>query len=198
MQIAVLASGSGTNLQAIIDAVKSGELKDTKISLVISNKNDAFALKRAEREGIKAIFLNPKEFSTNTKFDKKIIELIKEDNIDLIILAGYLRILTEELTNTFPNKIINIHPSLLPKFGGKGMYGLKVHEAVLKSGEKETGCTVHYVINEVDAGPIILQKKVPVIPEDTVKTLADRVLAEEHKLLIESIKKIGLSLEVRT
>lgn len=189
-KIIVLASGSGTNLQAVIDAIKTNEIENAEISMVISNKQDAFALKRAEKEGIHTCFVNPKEFSDNIQYDKKLIEIISKYNPDLIVLAGYTRILTNQIINSFKNKIINIHPSLLPAFGGKGMYSHKVHEAVLKSKVKESGCTVHFVTENIDAGPVIAQKKVPVTDGDTVKTLSERVLKEEHKLLVEAIKKI--------
>ena len=192
-RLAVLVSGSGTNLQAIIDAIKTSSLKNTEISIVISNKKDAFALKRAEKEGIKNIFLNPKDFADDLEFDKKLIEIISNYEVDLVILAGYLKILTDAFVNAFPNKIINIHPALLPNFGGEGMYGRYVHEAVLKSGAKESGCTAHFVTSKVDAGPIIAQKKVPVLEGDTVDSLSKRILIEEHKLLIDSIKKVLFS-----
>lgn len=189
-KLAVLVSGTGTNLQAIIDAIKTGELADTEISIVISSKKEAFALSRAEIAGIKTLFLNPADFKNNIEFDKKLAETIQKYNVDLIILAGYMKILSEIFINTFKNKIINIHPALLPNFGGKGMYGKKVHESVLKSGVKESGCTSHFAINEVDAGPIIDQIKVPVLEGDTVETLSNRILKEEHKLLVRSIKKV--------
>lgn len=189
-KIAVLVSGSGTNLQAIIDAVKNSKLNNICIAAVISNKKDAFALERAKNAGIETVFLNPKDFTKNTDYDKKLIEVINNYDVDLIVLAGYMRILTESFVNAFKNKIINIHPALLPDFGGKGMYGKKVHEAVLKSGKTESGGTVHFVTSEVDAGPVIAQRKVPVMPLDTVDSLSKRVLAEEHKLLIEAIKKV--------
>ena len=189
-KLAVLVSGSGTNFQAIINAIKSGDLPDTEISVVISNKKEAYALKRAETENIKNIFVNPKDFSSNTDFDKKLVGIISDYHVDLIVLAGYTKILTSFFVNTFSNKIINIHPALLPDFGGKGMYGHKVHEAVLKSGIKESGCTIHFVTTEVDTGPIIAQKKVPVIENDNVETLSKRILKEEHKLLVEAINKV--------
>lgn len=191
-KLAVLASGSGTNLQAIINAIKSGELKNTGISIVVSNKQDAYALKRAEDENIFNIFINPKNFETNIAFDKKLVEIINNYKVDLIVLAGYTKILTEVFVNAFPKKIINIHPALLPDFGGKGMYGKYVHEAVLKSGAKQSGCTVHFVTKDVDAGPIILQKRVPVLDSDTVETLSHRILEEEHKTLVEAIDKVIL------
>ena len=187
-QICVLVSGSGSNLQAIIDAIKDKKLKEANIALVISNKNNAYGLTRAKEASIKSIFINPKDFSSNLEYDKNLVEIINTHNIDLIVLAGYTKILTDLFVNSFPNKIINIHPALLPNFGGKGMYGKHVHEAVLKSGVPESGCTVHYVTNEIDAGPIISQKKVPVLKGDTVDTLSKRILEEEHKLIVEGIK----------
>ena len=187
-KLAVLVSATGTNLQAIIEAIKNNKLKNTTISIVISNKKDAHALRRAEENKINNLFLNPKDFNNNIDYDKKLVEIVKSHEIDLIVLAGYLRILTPTFINAFSNKIINIHPALLPSFGGKGMYGEKVHEAVLKSKAKETGCTVHFVTNEVDLGPIISQKKVPVLEHDTIETLSKRVLQEEHKLLIEVLQ----------
>ena len=189
-RILVLVSGSGTNLQAIIDAIKSGRLSSVDIRAVISNKKDAFALERAKSAGIEIVFLDPKNFTNNLDYDKKLVEVISNYSVDLIVLAGYMRILTENFVTAFPNKIINIHPALLPDFGGKGMYGEKVHEAVLKSGKTESGCTVHFVTNEVDAGPIILQRKVSVIPGDTIESLSKKVLKEEHKLLVEAIEKV--------
>ena len=191
--IAVLVSGTGTNLQAIIDAIKNGDLSNTEISIVISNKQDAHALNRVESEGIKNIFVNPKDFSNNLDFDKKLVELISDHKVDLIVLAGYTKILTEVFINSFSNKIINIHPALLPDFGGKGMYGSKVHEAVLKSGVKESGCTVHFVTSEIDSGPIISQTKVPILKGDTIDSISKRILKEEHKSLVEAIKKVLFS-----
>ena len=194
-RIIILASGSGTNLQARIDAIKNGRLNRVEIAAVISNKKDAFALERAKNADIEAVFINPKQFKNNIDYDKKLIEMIGNYKADLIVLAGYMKILTENFVKAFPNKIINIHPALLPDFGGKGMYGKNVHEAVLKSGVKESGCTVHFVTTEVDAGPIILQKKVPVISGDTVNSLSTRILIEEHTLLVEAIEKVLFKVE---
>jgi phosphoribosylglycinamide formyltransferase-1 len=194
-RLAVLASGSGSNLQAIIDAIKNKDLTDVEIAIIVSNKKDAYALERARLNNIEDVFLNPKDFNSNEDFDKKIVEVLKTKEIDLIVLAGYLKILTDVFINAFENKIINIHPALLPHFGGKGMYGKKVHEAVLKNNEKESGCSVHYVTLGIDEGPIICQKKVPVLPNDTVDTLAARVLDEEHKLIVEGVK-LALSCKV--
>lgn len=195
-KLAVLVSGSGTNLQAIIDAVKSGELENAEISVVISNKKDAYGLKRAEKEGIQSLFIDPKEFSGNIEFDKKLVEVISSYCVDLIVLAGYTKILTRTFVNAFSNKIINIHPALLPDFGGKGMYGLKVHEAVIKSGVKESGCTVHVVTSEIDSGPIIAQKRVLVLPDDTPETLQKRILVQEHKLIVEAVQKVLFGVSV--
>ena len=192
-RLAILVSGSGTNLQAIIDAIKTNKLENTEISIVISSREDAYALKRAEKESIKNVFVNPRDFQTSVDFDKKIVGVLNNHQIDLIVLAGYMRILNKIVVDAFPNKIINIHPALLPDFGGKGMYGEKVHAAVLKSKVKESGCTVHFVTNEVDSGPIIAQKKVPVLESDTVETLQKRVLEQEHKLLVEAIRKVLFS-----
>ena len=189
-KIAVLVSGSGTNLQAIIDAVQSGDLRDTEVSIVISNKENAYALKRAENAGIQSVFLNPKDFKSSIEYDKQLIEMISGYKIDLIVLAGYLRILSEDLVKILQGKIINIHPALLPKFGGKNMYGERVHLAVLESEEKESGCTVHFVDTGIDSGPVIAQRKVPVLEGDTVETLQKRILIEEHKLIVEAIKTV--------
>ena len=189
-KIVVLASGLGTNLQAIIDAIKNGTLSSVEIVAVISNKKDAFALERAKNVGIETVFIDPNNFTNNIDYDTKLVEIISNYSVDLIVLAGYMKILTENFVNTFPGKIINIHPALLPDFGGKGMYGKKVHEAVLKSGKTESGCTVHFVTTEIDAGPIILQRTIPIMPGDTVDSLSRRILKEEHKLLIEAIEKI--------
>ena len=187
-KLAVLVSGSGTNLQAIIDAVQSGDLKDTEIAIVISNKKDAYALKRAEKAHIKNLFLNPKDFKSNPEYDKKMMEIIASNRVDLIVLAGYLKILSDTFVKTFQGKIINIHPALLPDFGG--MYGEKVHNAVLESKVKESGCTVHFVDTGIDTGPVVAQRKVPVLENDTVETLSKRILEQEHKLLVESIRKV--------
>lgn len=178
--IAVLLSGGGTNLQSIIDAIEAGKING-RIKLVISNKKDAYGLKRAEKHNIKASFDND---------ESSIIERLLSEEIDLVVLAGFLKILSPKFTKTFENKIINIHPSLIPSFCGEKMYGLKVHEAVINSGVKFSGCTVHFVNEDVDGGEIILQEVVPVYFEDTKEELQRRVLEKEHILLPKAINLI--------
>lgn len=186
-KIAVLVSGGGTDLQSIIDAVEAGEL-NCKIEMVIGSKNGIYALERAEKHNIQTHVVSRKEYGS--KQSDKILELT-EGKVDLIVLAGYLSILDGEILNKFSNKIINIHPSLIPSFCGPNMYGMKVHEAVIKKGVKYSGCTVHFVNNEVDGGAIILQQVVPVYFEDTAEKVQERILIEEHKILPKAIKLIS-------
>lgn len=178
LNIGVLISGGGTNLQAIIDETKSGGINGT-VKLVISNKEDAYGLERARLSGIKAIYETDED---------KIIGLLKENNIDLIVLAGYLKIITPKFVDEFRNKIINIHPSLIPSFCGKGYYGEKVHQGVIDYGAKVTGATVHFVDEGADTGAIIMQETVNVEQDDDAKSLAKRVLEVEHRILKESIR----------
>ena len=178
LNIGVLISGGGTNLQAIIDETKSGAINGT-VKLVISNKKDAYGLERARLSGIKAVYETDED---------KIIELLKENNIDLIVLAGYLKIITPKFVDEFRNKIINIHPSLIPSFCGKGYYGEKVHQGVIDYGAKVTGATVHFVDEGADTGAIIMQETVNVEQDDDAKSLARRVLEVEHRILKESIR----------
>lgn len=178
LNIGVLISGGGTNLQAIIDETKSGGING-KVKLVISNKEDAYGLERARLSGIKAVYETDED---------KIIGLLKENNIDLIVLAGYLKIITPKFVDEFRNKIINIHPSLIPSFCGKGYYGEKVHQGVIDYGAKVTGATVHFVDEGADTGAIIMQETVNVEQYDDAKSLAKRVLEVEHRILIESIR----------
>ena len=186
LRIGVLVSGGGTNLQSIIDAIVVGTLK-SQIVCVISNKEAAYGLERARKHQIPAYFINPKEEG----YDEKLLIRLKDEEVDLVVLAGYLRILNKELIEAYIGRIINIHPSLLPKFGGKGFYGIHVHEAVLAAGEKESGATVHYVDTGVDTGKIILQRKLQVMSEDTPETLQKRILEQiEHKILVEAIRSI--------
>jgi phosphoribosylglycinamide formyltransferase-1 len=185
-KIAVLVSGGGSNLQAIIDAIDKHEL-NAKIEIVIASNSKAFALERAKKHHIKTYIISKKVYANPSD---EILKLVKEHDINLIVLAGYLGILSGELLKTYRNKIINIHPALLPKFGGSGMYGHYVHEAVLKANETESGCTVHYVSERIDGGKIILQAKVKVLSDDTPETLAKRILIEEHKILPKAIKML--------
>ena len=178
LNIGVLISGGGTNLQAIIDETKSGGINGT-VKLVISNKEDAYGLERARLSGIKAVYETDED---------KIIGLLKESNIDLIVLAGYLKIITPKFVDEFRNKIINIHPSLIPSFCGKGYYGEKVHQGVIDYGAKVTGATVHFVDEGADTGAIIMQETVNVEQDDDAKSLAKRVLEVEHRILKESIR----------
>lgn len=178
LNIGVLISGGGTNLQAIIDETKSGGING-KVKLVISNKEDAYGLERARLSGIKAVYETDED---------KIIGLLKENNIDLIVLAGYLKIITPKFVDEFRNKIINIHPSLIPSFCGKGYYGEKVHQGVIDYGVKVTGATVHFVDEGADTGAIIMQETVNVEQGDDAKSLAKRVLEVEHRILKESIR----------
>lgn len=183
LKIGVLVSGGGTNLQSVIDATQDGTLA-SRITCVISNKEEAYGLVRARENGIQNIFINPKEVNYN----EQVLEVLKKHEVELVVLAGYLKILDARLIEAYKGRIINIHPSLLPKYGGKGYYGLHVHEAVIAAGEAESGGTVHYVNEGIDTGEIILQRKVPIYPEDTPEILQQRVLAEvEHKILPEAI-----------
>ena len=182
-RIAVFVSGSGSNLQSILDAIDSGTLK-VEISAVISDNPKAKALKRAESKNIPT-FIIEKEKNRNA-FGDKALELLG-DKVDLIVLAGFLSILSGRILKAYENKIINIHPSLIPKYCGRGMYGIKVHEAVLKGKEKVSGCTVHFVNEVVDGGDIIMQKTVQVMPSDTPESLQQRILIEEHKALVQVI-----------
>ena len=187
-RIAVFVSGSGSNLQSIIDNIENGTL-NCEISYVIADR-ECFGLERAEKHGIKSIMLDKKLFGNKLSDE---ISAILENGIektDYIVLAGYLSILSESFINKWTRKIINIHPSLLPKFGGRGMYGMNVHRAVIEAKETESGCTIHFVDTGVDTGEIILQIKVPVLSDDTPEILQKRVLEKEHILLIEGIKKL--------
>lgn len=188
LKIAVLVSGGGTELQSIIDAVNSKYLDKVKIEMVIGSKEGIYALERAQKNNINTFVVSRKEYKE--KSSDKILELTK-GKVDLIVLAGFLSILDGKILKEFDNKIINIHPSLIPSFCGPGMYGLRVHEAVVKSGVRYSGCTVHFVNSEVDGGAIILQEAVPVYFEDDAETLQKRILEKEHVILPEAIKLIS-------
>jgi phosphoribosylglycinamide formyltransferase 1 len=187
LKIAVLISGSGSNLQAIIDSIEAGKLQCI-IEMVISDKEGTFGIERARSKGIKTYVLDRKLYEK--ALSKEILSLVK-DKVDLIVLAGFLSILDKELITTFKNRIINIHPSLIPSFCGPSMYGIKVHQKAVDYGVKFSGCTVHFVDEGTDTGAIICQRTVPVYPEDTAELLQKRVLLEEHKALPEVIKLIA-------
>ncbi len=189
---AVLVSGGGTNLQALIDAQKSGIIKSAKIKLVISNKPDAYALTRAKNAKIKTAVITKDEYKTAENAEKAMIKTLEENNIDLIVLAGFLSILSEKFTKKYGRRIINVHPSLIPSFCGKGYYGLKVHEEALKKGVKVTGATTHFVNEIPDGGEIIMQKAVKVYESDTPEKLQKRVMKQaEWKILPLSVEKIA-------
>ncbi|MCI6977928.1 MAG: phosphoribosylglycinamide formyltransferase [Lachnospiraceae bacterium] len=184
MKIAVLVSGGGTNLQAIIDAIASGKITNTEIALVISNKEGAYALRRAEQAGIKGIVISPKQYADKEAYSQDMIKTIKDAGCELIVLAGFLVVLPESFVNAFEGKIINIHPSLIPSFCGDGFYGLKVHEKALERGVKVTGATVHYVDSGTDTGPIIDQKAVYIKADDTPENLQRRVMEEAEWVIL--------------
>ena len=185
IRIAVLVSGGGTNLQALIDAQQAGEIPDGEIALVVSNKTGAYALERAAKAGIPAVTVTKKaNGGTPEGFEQALLAVLKENRIDLVILAGFLAILSAGFTRAYNDRIINVHPSLIPSFCGKGFYGLKVHEAALEYGVKVTGATVHLVNEIPDGGRILLQKAVDILPDDTAETLQKRVMEQaEWKLL---------------
>ena len=192
MKIAVLVSGGGTNLQAIIDGINNGSITNTEISLVYSNNPNAYAIERAKKAGIKYVVKSPKEFSTRQEFNEALLQILLDSQADLIVLAGCLVVIPDIVVKAFPNRIINIHPSLIPSFCGTGFYGLKVHEKALERGVKVSGATVHFVDEGTDTGPIILQKPVMVAMDDTPKTLQKRIMEEaEWKLLPQAINLIA-------
>ncbi len=187
LNLVVLASGGGTNLQAIIDHIEDGKL-NAQIKAVISNNSKAGALERARNHNIPAIHLSHKQFATPEEFDQKLLSIFKESQTDMLVLAGYMKMLSPVIIREYKNRIINIHPALLPSFGGSGMYGIHVHEAVIKSGVKVTGVTVHMVDEVYDHGAIVMQKTVPVIDDDTPESLAERVLKVEHQTYSEALQ----------
>lgn len=179
-KVAVLVSGGGTNLQALIDKVADGQLDDVEIVRVISSRGDAFALTRAEKAGITTAVAREQQ---------EVLKELKASGAEIVVLAGYMRVLSPEIIAEYRDRIINIHPSLIPKYCGKGFYGMRVHKAVIEAGEKESGATVHYVDEGVDTGAIILQEKVPVLDGDTPETLAARVLETEHEILARGLER---------
>ena len=187
-----MVSGGGTNLQAILAAIDSGKITNAKVEVVISNNPGAYALERARNHGIEAVCISPKSFENRAAFNEAFLKKTDEYNLDLIVLAGFLVTIPEEMIRKYRNKIINIHPSLIPSFCGVGYYGLKVHEAALARGVKVTGATVHYVDEGVDSGPILLQKAVEVQPGDTPQVLQRRVMEQaEWIILPEAVNKIA-------
>jgi phosphoribosylglycinamide formyltransferase-1 len=192
LKIAVMVSGGGTNLQAIIDAIANGTITDTQIVAVISNNADAYALERARNAGIKAVCVSRKEIPDRAAYDDALLAAVEESGADLIVLAGFLVVIPTKMIQAYRNRIINIHPSLIPAFCGTGYYGLKVHEGVLSRGVKVTGATVHFVDEGTDTGPIILQKAVAVEEGDTPEILQRRVMEQaEWKLLPQAIQLIA-------
>lgn len=206
LRLAVLVSGGGTNLQAIIDSERAREQSPFRVSLVISSTKDAYALERARRFAIQSEITSPvsvlgsEKAKTATMEEKRlalsnaVFELCKKNDIDLIVLAGFLTVLTGPIIKAYENRIINMHPALLPKFGGVGMWGHHVHEAVLASGEVESGCTVHLVDSGCDTGEILVQKKVPVLQDDTAETLYKRIAPLEHEAMIEALEMLSARL----
>lgn len=192
MKIAVMVSGGGTNLQAIIDGIADGSITNTEISLVYSNNPNAYAIERAKKAGIPYAVKSPKEFDSRDEFNKALLKILQDANPDLIVLAGCLVVIPECVVKAFPNKIINIHPSLIPAFCGTGFYGLKVHEQVLKRGVRVSGATVHFVDEGTDTGPIILQKPVMIRQDDTPEVLQKRIMEQaEWKIMPMAIDLIA-------
>jgi phosphoribosylglycinamide formyltransferase-1 len=188
-RIAVFCSGTGSNFQAIFHYLKRKQLK-AEIVLCMSNRSQCEAMEFARQNGITTVHITEKQFSSFDDFAIAMVQCLEDHNIDNILLAGYMRKVPDAVVTAFPDKILNIHPALLPKFGGEGMYGINVHTAVLRAGETESGATVHFVNEEYDKGRILLQKKVPVLPEDTPETLAAKVLECEHRLYPEALEKL--------
>jgi len=184
IQVAVFVSGGGTNLQALIDAEKSGVIKHAKIGLVISNNPEAYAITRAENANIPTVIISSKEYRDQALFEEKLICTLNEYGIELIVLAGFMRILSENFTSRYPKRIINVHPSLIPAFCGKGFYGLKVHEAALAYGVKVTGATVHFVNEIPDGGEIILQKSICIKKDETAESLQQRVMRQVEWVIL--------------
>ncbi len=192
IKLAVLVSGGGTNLQAIIDAIDAGKITNAEIAVVISNNPGVYALERAAKAGIEGVCISPKEYETRAEFNEALLAKLNSYEVDLVVLAGFLVVIPPAMIAAYRNRIVNIHPSLIPSFCGTGYYGLKVHEGVLERGVKVTGATVHFVDEGTDTGPIILQKAVAVQPGDTPKVLQQRVMEEaEWKILPEAIDLIA-------
>lgn len=196
-KIGVLISGGGSNLQSVIDSTKrKGVLKGiAKVVLVISNNLHAYGLERAQKEGIKNIFIERKYYSDDKSYNAEILKELKKEEVDIVCLAGYMQILGKEVLDSYSGKVLNIHPALLPKYGGKGMYGKYVHEAVVKNKEKESGATVHFADENYDTGNIVIQEKVEISQNDSAQTVAKKVLEVEHKIYPLAIKKVIENIE---
>jgi phosphoribosylglycinamide formyltransferase 1 len=190
-RLGILLSGRGSNLRAIAEAHQQGKLPEAEIAMVISNKAAAPGLTYAQSLGIPTAAIAAKNFETLEAYDQAILALLQEESVDLLILAGYMKILSSVLLNAYPNRILNIHPSLLPAYGGIGMHGMRVHEAVIKAGEKVSGCTVHLVTEDVDNGPILGQAQVILTAGETPESLASKVLAQEHQLYPKVIQQVA-------
>ncbi len=191
IRLGILLSGRGSNFKAILQTIQSGQLAQVEIATVISNRPSSQGLLYAEEQGFNTAIFLPKLFPHREAYDQTLLDHLKQHHVDLVILAGYSRIITSVLLKAFPQSVLNIHPSLLPAYGGKGMLGMNVHEAVIAAHEKESGCTVHRVTEAIDAGPILGQRKVSIAPEETPETLAEKVLIQEHLLYPEVIEKIA-------
>lgn len=183
VRIAVLVSGNGSNFQAIVDAIENCVIKNGRIVCLISNRGDAFALERARKHNIKGVVLNHKDYKNRAEYDAALVELLQQHSTDLVLLAGFMRILSPVMVDAFPNRIMNIHPALLPSFPG-----VDAQQQAFDYGVKYTGCTVHFVDSGTDTGPIIMQAVVPVLPEDTVETLQERIHGEEYRIYVESVR----------
>lgn len=186
----ILVSGGGTNMQAVIDACEGGRLPRIKIVQVIGSRSDAYALVRAEKHGIPTEVIAKKDFESKEAHDAALAAALKEAGTDIVLLAGYMSVLSASIIRAYKGRIVNIHPSLIPKYCGKGFYGMHVHSAVIDGGESESGATVHYVDEGIDTGPVILQEKVAVLPTDTKEQLAARVLETEHKIIVEAMAMV--------
>ena len=199
LKVGVLVSGGGTNLQAILDAIDCGKITNAEVSLVISNNPKAYALERAKNHNIEAVCISPKQYESREEFHKTLLEKLKESGVELIVLAGFLVAIPPMIVEAYPNKIINIHPSLIPSFCGAGFYGLRVHQAALDYGVKVTGATVHLVNEIPDGGRILLQKAVEVLPGDTPEVLQRRVMEQaEWKLLPQAVAMLCEQLDAET
>ena len=190
MRLGCLASGSGTNLQAIIDAAESGDLH-ADVAVVISNNSASGALPRARKADIPGFHLSGATHPEDASLDRAILTTLLDHGVDVVVLAGYMKMLGPAVLSRYMGRVLNLHPALLPKFGGKGMYGRRVHEAVLAAGESVTGATVHVVDAEYDQGPVVAQSEVPVLPDDTAESLSARVLESEHEILVQTLQKVA-------